>query len=105
LDHIVAQKHGGLTESANLALACTRCNKHKGTDLASLDPATAEVVALYYPRRDRWVDHFMLNAAQIVPLTPIGRATVRLLHLNRPLRMAERKILLAAGMLRPPRYE
>jgi len=30
VDHIIAQKHGGLTESGNLALSCTVCNKYKG---------------------------------------------------------------------------
>lgn len=39
-DHVVAVKHGGVTESPNLALACFDCNRHKGSDLASLDPET-----------------------------------------------------------------
>ncbi len=30
IDHIVAQKHGGQTVAANLALCCTLCNQHKG---------------------------------------------------------------------------
>jgi len=29
VDHIIAEKHGGLTEADNLALSCA-CNKHKG---------------------------------------------------------------------------
>ena len=29
IDHIIAEKHGGLTEAENLALSCTLCNKHK----------------------------------------------------------------------------
>jgi hypothetical protein len=102
VDHIIAQKHGGLTQADNLALACTVCNKHKGTDLASIDPSTGEVVSLYHPRRDRWTDHFQLNGAEIVPLTPVGRATARLLQLNRPERLPEREILIAASVLRVP---
>jgi 5-methylcytosine-specific restriction endonuclease McrA len=46
IDHIIAEKHGGLTEAENLALSCTLCNKHKGSDIASIDPDTGEVVAL-----------------------------------------------------------
>ena len=99
VDHIVAQKHGGLTQPENLALACTLCNKLKGTDLASIDPVTGEMVPLYHPRRDHWSDHFRLNGSEIVGLTGVGRATARLLQLNRPERLAEREILLAAGML------
>ncbi len=101
-DHVVAQKHGGATEADNLALSCTLCNKHKGTDIASIDPATTEMVALFNPRRQRWGDHFQLAGAHILALTPIGRATVRLLKLNHPDRMAERALLIAAGVIRPP---
>ncbi|MCP4344762.1 MAG: HNH endonuclease [Desulfobacterales bacterium] len=47
IDHIIAQKHGGLTETDNLALSCAICNKHKGSDLASIDQVTGELAALY----------------------------------------------------------
>lgn len=29
VDHIIAKKHGGLTQAENLALSCTLCNKYK----------------------------------------------------------------------------
>jgi hypothetical protein len=58
------------------------CNRHKGTDLASLDPLTGEPVFLYNPRKDEWKDHFRLNDAVIEGITPKGRTTVRLLHFN-----------------------
>ena len=64
VDHIVAEKHGGLTEEGNLALSCVLCNQHKGTDLASLDPEDGRLTPLFHPRRDRWADHFRLDAAQ-----------------------------------------
>ncbi len=38
IDHIIAEKHGGKTIDENLALSCTICNKHKGSDIASIDP-------------------------------------------------------------------
>ena len=37
-DHIVAEQHGGQTAAENLAFACYHCNRHKGTNLASVDP-------------------------------------------------------------------
>ena len=37
VDHIIAEKHGGLTEIEHLALSCSLCNKHKGSDLTSID--------------------------------------------------------------------
>lgn len=102
VDPIIAQKHGGLTESGNLALSCTVCNQYKGADLASLDPETGAVTPLFHPRRERWIDHFRLVGVEIVPLTATGRVTVRLLRLNHPDHLEDRKLLLAAGMLRPP---
>ncbi len=36
-DHIVARKHRGMTESENLAWTCSVCNRHKGSDVASID--------------------------------------------------------------------
>ena len=42
IDHIIAEKHGGLTEAENLALSCMICNKHKGSDLTSIDPKRAQ---------------------------------------------------------------
>ena len=102
IDHIIAQKHGGPTDADNLALSCALCNKHKGSDLVSLDPETGLTVPLYHPRRDHWTDHFQVHAGQVVPLTPMGRVTVRLLQLNHPDRVEERTLLIAARLLRFP---
>lgn len=100
VDHIIAEKHGGPTQTDNLALSCALCNKRKGSDLASLDPQTGAVIPLYHPRRDRWNDHFELQAAEIVPLTATGRTTVQFLQLNLLDRLAEREILISAGVLK-----
>ncbi len=97
IDHIIAQKHGGLTESDNLALSCALCNKYKGSDIASLDPETEQLTFLYHPRRDSWADHFQLHNARFVSSTPVGRVTIRLLQLNHPGRIVERELLIAAG--------
>ncbi|MDX2096131.1 MAG: HNH endonuclease signature motif containing protein [Leptolyngbyaceae cyanobacterium bins.59] len=99
IDHIVAEKHGGLTQEDNLALSCTLCNKYKGTDLASIDPETGEITPLYHPRRDCWSEHFSLTGAVFIPLTPVGRVTVRLLQLNRDDRIKERELLIKAGII------
>jgi hypothetical protein len=89
-DHLIALKHGGKTMSANLALACFDCNRFKGSDIASIDPVTGELVALFNPRTQRWSDHFRLDGGKIVPLTPIGRVTEKLLRLNLPSRVEVR---------------
>lgn len=102
VDHVVAEKHSGQTEEGNLALACTVCNKFKGSDLASIDPTNGEIVRLYQPRRDRWDLHFKLEVGEMIPLTAIGRVTVKLLQMNRPERIKERKLLMQAHMLGEP---
>lgn len=99
IDHVIAEKHGGKTDESNLALACTICNKYKGSDLASIDSISGEIVRLYQPRRDRWREHFRLEKGEIVPLTMIARVTVKLLQINRPERMEERKLLSQAKVL------
>jgi hypothetical protein len=101
IDHIIATKHGGGTGAENLALCCTLCNKHKGTDLASIDPEMGGMCRLFHPRKDRWHEHFELRGGEIVALTAVGRVTARLLRLNRPERIGEREIMIRAGLLSP----
>lgn len=103
-DHVIALKHRGRTSSENLAMACARCNSHKGSDLSSADPLTGAIVLLFNPRTDNWRDHFAFANAHIVGLTATGRATVELLQMNDPLRMAHRQSLIAAGQYPPPEY-
>ena len=97
VDHIVAEKHGGVTDADNLCLSCFDCNRHKGSDLASLDLDSQQVVLLFHPRRDSWVTNFALEKALIVPQSPQGRATIRLLQFNTPRRLAEREALHVMG--------
>lgn len=102
VDHVIARKHGGATDIDNLALSCLLCNKYKGADLASLDPATNQLVALFNPRRDRWTEHFELSKVVITPLSPEGRATARLLRFNRMDRQTERCLAFSAGLVLCP---
>ncbi|HLU12255.1 MAG TPA: HNH endonuclease [Oceanobacillus sp.] len=99
VDHIIAEKHRGETVSDNLCYSCYLCNGHKGSDIASIDPLTGELAALFHPRRHIWTDHFRLNGGVIEPLTPEGRVTVHILQLNTEGRVKERE-----GLLRMGRY-
>jgi len=98
VDHIVPRKHGGQTVSENLALACLPCNRRKGSDLTSIDPVSGKIVLLFNPRIHSWTDHFSLEGARVVGLTPIGRATAFLLALNTPIRLVERQALIERGL-------
>lgn len=95
VDHIIAVKHGGQTIAENLALSCLPCNRYKGSDLATFDPLTGEIVPLFNPRTQIWSEHFRLDNGQIIGITPTGRATVFLLKLNEPKRLQIRQILIA----------
>lgn len=99
VDHIIALKHGGLSDDGNLAQSCRLCNRRKGSDIAAQDPETGATVPLFHPRRDRWRDHFAIDGVRLAGRTAIGRATIAHLQLNRPERMAERTWLAAAGLL------
>jgi hypothetical protein len=103
VDHIVPVQKGGSTVLGNLALACFGCNQRKHTKTDALDPVTGAAVPLFHPRRQRWVDHFAWNddASLIIGLTPVGRATVDALKLNRPQVVNLRRLLYLAG-LHPP---
>jgi hypothetical protein len=93
VDHVIAERHGGKTEAANLAFACWRCNRHKSSDLGSFDPQTQNFSLLFTPRQQVWTEHFAFQEEQIIGLTPEGRTTVRLLQLNTAERLAERRSL------------
>jgi HNH endonuclease len=97
VDHSIALKHGGQTQADNLAVACLPCNRSKGSDLTTFDPLSNAIVSLFNPRQHTWSEHFLLEDAMLVGLTPIGRATVVLLKLNASTRLLHRRTLIAQG--------
>lgn len=99
IDHIVAEKHGGETTLDNLCVSCLPCNRFKGTDLASVDPDTRQVVLLFNPRTDDWHTHFELLDVLIAGRTPQGRATARLLRFNDPEIAEVRAVWIRLGIL------
>lgn len=101
-DHIIAVKHRGETIEGNLAWTCYVCNRAKGSDLASIDQTTGEIVRLFNPRTDSWGDHLeLIKDGSIEAKTAIARVTVALLSLNRPELLAIRELL--AKSSRKPR--
>jgi 5-methylcytosine-specific restriction endonuclease McrA len=73
----------------------------KGSDIASIDPNTAETVRLYNPRKDIWTEHFTLEVATglIQPQTAIGRVTAKLLRINRLESLPVRQLLAKIGYI------
>jgi len=99
VEHIVPRKHGGDDAPSNLALACVRCNAHKGTNLTGVDPETGLIATLFNPREQSWDSHFRLSGVHIIGLTPIGRTTTRVLSLNDEHRVRLRAVLKRYGQL------
>jgi len=97
IDHIIARQHGGKTEEDNLAVCCEFCNRHKGPNVAGVDPDSGVIVPLFNPRRDQWIDHFRWEKAIAVGLTPSARATIRTLAMNHPVQLLRRAAILDEG--------
>jgi len=104
VEHITPAAAGGTNRESNLWLSCRVCNSYKGAQVSVRDPLSNTDVVLYDPRRQRWQDHFAwsYDGAEIIGLTPTGRATVEALQLNNSLSLIVRRYWAAAGW-RPPR--
>lgn len=102
-EHVIPVVRGGETALDNLALACGGCNGHKYTKIEAFDVTTHEPTQLYNPRYHRWQVHFSWSDdyLAIIGLTPIGRATVDALKLNRQGVLNIRRLLRLAGQ-HPP---
>lgn len=96
IEHVIPKQHGGADHDSNLALACPHCNRHKGPNLASLDPFDDALTPLFNPRTQRWEDHFARRGPLIMGQTAVGRATVRVLNMNDRWRVLARAALDAA---------
>jgi hypothetical protein len=82
IEHILPRKHSGSDDLDNLALACSDCNLHKGSNIAGYDPETGKLTELFNPRRHVWSEHFERQRAMIVGVTAIGRTTIEVMQLN-----------------------
>ena len=73
--------------------------------MSGIDPATGHLAALFHPRKDAWPEHFSAHIGTLIPLgveirglTPVGRATVRVLGLNEEMRQMVRYELWLEGL-------
>jgi 5-methylcytosine-specific restriction endonuclease McrA len=98
VDHIVPEARGGTTTEDNLAYSCG-CNGFKGASMEGIDPETGMIVPLFHPRRDTWNEHFASSEdfLEVRGKTAVGRASVIVLHMDRPTLVALRRLLLAHG--------
>ena len=102
IDHVIAQQHGGADVPDNLALACGRCNAHKGPNLSGIDRTDSIIVTLFNPRRQQWGRHFRFDGPVVVGESRAGRATVLTLAMNGGNRVRLRQLLLTEGLTLGP---
>ncbi|MGB0562998.1 MAG: HNH endonuclease [Spirulinaceae cyanobacterium] len=100
VEHIILVCKSGADTLDNLAWSCQDCNNHKYTQTHVPDPITQQEVRLYHPRQDQWSKHFAWhkNYSVILGLTPIGRATIARLKMNRLSVVNLRQILYHSGL-------
>jgi hypothetical protein len=102
IDHIIPSVAGGETQEENLALACVSCSLRKGSRQNLKDLETGEVVLIFNPRQQRWMEHFIWDGVRVVGLTTTGRTTLQALDLNRPTMLAIRTEEVLLGRHPPP---
>jgi 5-methylcytosine-specific restriction endonuclease McrA len=104
IDHILPRALEGPTTLENLCLACPLCNGAKRSRILAEDPVTGRRVPVFSPRAQKWIQHFRWSEdfGRISGRTPVGRATVAALQMNRP-RVVQLRLLWAAMGLHPPR--
>jgi hypothetical protein len=99
IEHVVPKAAGGDNDESNLWLACPLCNGFKSSQVRCTDPRTAQTVALFHPRNDRWSHHFhwSRDGTRIIGKTACGRATVIALQLNNLTAVTVRRCWVNAG--------
>lgn len=104
IDHIKPVSAGGTDEIDNLCVACFGCNSRKSDAQTAIDPITKQETPLFNPRIDKWDEHFTWNEAgiQLIGLTPIGRATIQRLGINRENAVEARTVWVEVGW-HPPK--
>ena len=80
------------------------CNRFKSDHSSAPDPITATLLPLFHPQLQQWRDHFAWSedGTEIIGLSPVGRATIAALRMNRPpmIRVRRMWVLMAEH---PPR--
>jgi hypothetical protein len=83
----------------NLCLSCSTCNLSKAKATSAIDPETSVTETLFNPRTQRWADHFAWidNGERLLGKTPVARATIERLGMNRERIVIARRVWIRAG--------
>jgi hypothetical protein len=105
VDHVLPKTSGGGSDLGNLCWCCFWCNDYKHARTQAADPRTGRWTPLFNPRTDAWETHFRWtrHSTRIHGRTPTGRATVKVLRLNRAILVKARRLWVRHG-LHPPDF-
>ena len=103
IEHILPTSKGGSDDEANLCLSCRGCNGYKSDKIEGFDSETKKSVKLFNPRTQKWKRHFECaeNFSKIIGKTAGGRATARVLKMNRKQTVDARIVRVAATWFPP----
>lgn len=98
-EHILPRSKGGQNTFENVCLACRSCNEFKASTTEGIDALTGEKAALFNPRLQRWLDHFVWSedGTRIEGITPVGRVTSKQLRMNHAAIVAARRRWVSSG--------
>lgn len=104
IEHIVPISLGGVNEMSNFAYSCHGCNLFKSNKTEAIDLVNNSTVSLFHPRKNQWDKHFVWDETEVLiqGITPIGRATIDALKLNREAVVNLRELLILVGK-HPPK--
>lgn len=81
IDHFQPTSKGGSDNPENLIYCCNRCNSYK----YNYFPNSDKEPSIWNPTQSIRTQHFFdLENGELKALTPVGKATIDLLRLNRP---------------------
>jgi len=103
VEHIIPLSLGGSNKLDNLAFTCRGCNSRKSDRVEALDPLSKSLLPIFLPRLHAWSNHFSWDDSYLVVIgiTPIGRATVEALKLNR-VGVTNLRLLMKLAGIHPP---
>ena len=74
----------------------TKCSMHTA-NISTILFLGGELIPLFNPRTQNWFNHFEVKRGEVLSLSTIGEATIKLLDINQSARVDARFEMMLAG--------